>query len=296
MGKQLIEADPLAWLHFVGLPGETAMLFDPELSSFVADADKMLRVTNPNYLAHLELQSTYKAFLGDRTLFHNVVAHHKHGLPVISVVILLRKEADGPAMTGRVAYGDLNFGYTIVRLWELSAAEMLAAPLALLPLVPLTDLSETELPTVVQQMAARYELEASEADSDAFWAATMLLMGLKYPPEFTIELLKGVMKMTESSTYQYILREGMKGGIAKGLAEGKAVGLEEGKAEGKAEGIAKGKAEEARAILMRIGTKRFGDADAYTQIALDAFTSHEQFELLVDRALEVESWRELLLG
>jgi len=268
--KQLIESDPLAWLQFVGLPGAAAVLFDPELSSFVADADKMLRVTDPDYLAHLEMQSTYKSDLGERTLFHNVVAFRKHGLPVESVVVLLRKEADGPNMTGRVRYGSLLFEYGIIRIWELSPEELLAAPLALLPLAPLTNIAQDDVPELFRKMEARRAAEAPPEGKEDFWGATMLLMGLRYPDEWSMKLLEGVMQMTESSTYQYILRKGQ----------------EEGKAEGKAE--------EARSILLRIGTKRFGTPDAKIQALIDALTSSEQLEQLIERALEVESWQELL--
>lgn len=277
--KHLIESDPLAWLQFVGLPGTTAALFDPELSSFVADADMMLRITDPDYLAHIEMQSAYKTDLGERTLFHNVVAFRKHRLSVASVIVLLRKEADGPAMTGRVQYGKLFFEYEILRVWEKSPADLLAAPLALLPLAPLTNIAQDDVPELFRKMEVRRFAEVGDEDKETFWGATMLLMGLKYPREWSMQLLQGVMDMTESSTYQYILEKGMA----------------EGEAKGEARGEAKGKAEEARNILLKIGAKRFGNLNAKIQATLEAITSHEQLEQLIERALEVESWRELFL-
>ncbi len=72
--------------------------------------------------------------------------------------------------------------------------------------------------------------------------------------------------MKESTTYQYILEEGAQ----------------------------KGRAEEARRMLVILGSKRFGEPDAQTQAALDAITSPQQFEQLAARLLEVESWQELL--
>src|SRR5438128_2167855 len=116
--KQLVEADPLAWLRFLGLPGEEAELIDADLATVVAEADRILRVKNPDYLAHVELQASYKANMGDRTFLYNALAYYKYGLTIESVVLLLRKEADGPAVSGRVAYGSLDFRYAVVRLWE----------------------------------------------------------------------------------------------------------------------------------------------------------------------------------
>ena len=57
--KRLVEADPTAWLHFLGLPGEQAELMDADLATVIAEADRILRVTNPDYLAHIELQASY---------------------------------------------------------------------------------------------------------------------------------------------------------------------------------------------------------------------------------------------
>ena len=57
---------------------------------------------------------------------------------------------------------------------------------------------------------------------------------------------------------------------------------------------AKTTAEEAKALLLRLGSKRFGVPDASSQAALTAVTSLEALEQLADRLLEVESWQELL--
>ena len=268
--KQLIESDPLAWLRLVGLSGEAVELISADLATVVADADRIVRVTNPDYLAHLEAQSVYKVDMGDRTLMYNVLSHYKHRLPVISIVILLRKEADGPAMTGRVQYGTLDFAYIVVRLWELPVQDLLAAPLALLPFAPLSDLSGLEMPSVVKRMEARIETEAPVEMHGFLWTATMFLMGLKFETEQTNEWLKGVQGMKESATYQAL--------------------LEEGRVEGRIEGEIQGEKD----ALLRIGTKRFGEPTLQTRQFLAAITSKERIEQLIDRAIEVESWDELL--
>lgn len=268
--KQLVAADPLAWLRFLGLPGESAELIDADLSAVVAEADRILRVHNPDYLAHFELQASYKVDMGIRTLFYNVVAYYKFRQPIESVVLLLRKEADGPAMSGNVAYGSLKFAYRVVRIWEKSPEELLNSPLALLPLAPLTNISAEDLPSVVQRMERRIDTEAPAEERGLLWTTTWLLLGLKYDPEFSRQLLKGVMGMKESSTYQYTLEEG------------------------RVQGREQGRIEEARNMLVLLGSKRFGEADINTQASLDNSTSLEQLEQLAARLFEVESWQELL--
>ena len=94
------------------------------------------------------------------------------------MVILLRKEADGPAITGEVRYGKLAFKYEIIRLWEKTPEDLLNASLALLPLVPLTNVSASDLPGVVRQMERRIDMEAPADDKEMLWMTTLLLMGL----------------------------------------------------------------------------------------------------------------------
>jgi len=72
--------------------------------------------------------------------------------------------------------------------------------------------------------------------------------------------------MKESVTYQKILREGR----------------------------TEGRAEEAKRILKRLGSRRFGKPDAHIEAALDAIADLERLEQLSDRVLEVTGWEELL--
>lgn len=262
---------------------------DADLSTVVAEADRIFRVRNPDYMAHLELQATYKVDMGDRTFFYNAVTYYKYRISVESIVVLLRKEADGPAMTGVVAYGSLMFRYRVVRLWLFTPEELLGAPLALLPLVPLTSVSPEDLPEIIQRMEARVEEEAPESRNE-FWTATWLLLGLRYNAEVAKQLLRGVVGMKESSTYQYMMEEGRAEGRIKGIQEGRQEGIQEGKQEG----LQEGKTNEARRMLVLLGRKRLGELDAQTMVQLEAIFSSEELERLALRLFEVESWQELL--
>lgn len=120
-------------------------------------------------------------------------------------------------------------------------------------------------------MTERFDAEArSEEEAATLWASTYVLMGLKYPPEFTNRLLKGVREMRESSTYQAILQEGRQ------------------------EGRLEGRLEEARSSVLRLGGKRFGIPAPKTQAVLKAISSVERLEALQLRLLDTESWEELL--
>lgn len=62
----------------------------------------------------------------------------------------------------------------------------------------------------------------------------------------------------------------------------------------RAEDVAEGKLEQARALLLRMGRKHFGEPDLATRVALRAVTHLERLEELCERMLDVNSWQELL--
>ncbi|MCS7300254.1 MAG: Rpn family recombination-promoting nuclease/putative transposase [Fimbriimonadales bacterium] len=81
------------------------------------------------------------------------------------------------------------------------------------------------------------------------------------------------------------LAEGRTKGRAEGLAEGRAEGLAEGRAEGLAEGRAEGRAALQRA-LMRTLIRRFGDTAESARSTVEACSSIESLEMMLDLALD----------
>lgn len=274
--KRLVEASPHAWLAYAGLNGERAELIDADLSTITSEADRMLRVYNPDYLAHFELNVSYSKEYGDSLLRYNALATARHHIPVQSVVVLLRKEADGPAMSGVVHYeapgggGELFFRYKVVRVWEKAVDDILNGELATLPLAPLANVPLKRLPDVIRQMEDRFDREASVEEAGTYWTATLLLLGLRFKRGTVVELLKGVRGLNESDTYLMI--------------------IEEGEARGEARGELKGE----RTLLLKQGEKRFGRPSASVKARLESIESSDDLIRLGLRIFEVESWTELL--
>jgi predicted transposase YdaD len=158
----------------------------------------------------------------------------------------------------------------VERVWQRAVEDVLAGGLGTLPLAPLCNTQVSELPRVIEAMKHRIVQEANQSEAATLWTATYVLMGLRYPGELSDSLLKGVREMRESVTYQAILEEGMK------LGEPAA------------------RLQEARSLLLRVGTKRFGAPDAAMRDALASIVSVERAEQLIERSLDVESWAELL--
>jgi predicted transposase YdaD len=117
----------------------------------------------------------------------------------------------------------------------------------------------------------RLDQEAPPRLAKELWSATYILMGLRYEQALIQAVLRGVMNMKESVTYQAILEEGM------------------------AEGEAKGVLKEARKMVLLQGRSRFGQpASPQVVAALEALTEARQLEELGVRLLQVSSWQELL--
>ena len=152
-------------------------------------------------------------------LLYSVILNQRHRLPVRSVMVLLRKDANATALTGVVELRHspaeppyLTFRYTVVRLWQQPLAPLLAGPVGLLPLAPLTDEAEADLPGVVDRVIRRLRAETPRAEAAKMEVATLILMGMRYEKAILSRLFEGVPDMEESSGYQLILERG----VAKG--------------------------------------------------------------------------------
>jgi len=273
--KELVWDDPAAWLERFGIgpPGPVDVI-DSDITALTASADKVIRVGGSEpYLVNVELQSSHQTDLVETVWFRQVALFHRHRLPVLTVLVLLRKEANAPSLTGTYeicmpdGWQTNRYNYRVVRLWDEDPEPYLTAGVNLVPLAPLADVTKEALPGLVRRMAARIDSEP-EPRAAKLWTATYLLMGLRYSEEFASQLLEGVQKMQESTTYQAILREGRN--------EGRITGEQQ--------------------LLVRQGTKRFGKPDTATLAAIEAIRNVERLEALGERILDsdVRDWSSLL--
>jgi predicted transposase YdaD len=278
--KTLVETEPECWPVFVGQPAAPVEVIDAGIAAVTGAADKVLRVRAAEpYLLHLEFVAGHDAAkLPIKLNLRSLLLEDRHGLPVLSVAILLRPQADSPGLSGnrlRSLPGDTpynRFRYRVVRVWRLAPEPLLEGGLGTLPLAAIADVTEAELPGIIREMEERLDRPRGRRRSRDLWAATFILLGLRYSSAMAARLLQGVVSMKESTTYQMIL------------------------AEGEALGISKGALAEAKKMLRILGESRFGEADARTLATLEAIDDLGQLEELGVRLLNVESWQELLKG
>jgi predicted transposase YdaD len=281
--KDLVECGPEDWVALAGLPPAPTRIIDADVATVSGAADKALHVAaDPPYLLHLEFLAGHDTAEQPRLLHkRNLLLEDRHDLPVRTVLVVLRPEADSPLLTGlrqRTFPGEAEpyttFRYDVIRVWQVPAARFLAGGLGTLPLALVAAVTRAELPGIIQQMETRVSGRRRRPPAPQLWAATYILMGLRYSSEVAQELLRGVVSMKESSTYQAILREGWEEGLRLGKEEG-ALG-------------------EARKMLLLLGERRFGPPDAQTRAALENIQDRERLEAMIVRHQQAADWQDLL--
>jgi predicted transposase YdaD len=274
--KELVQTYAADWLAVLDEPPSGPIeVLTPDLSTLTAFTDIVLRIGD--ILLHLDFQSGPDPDLPRRILLYNVLLHERYGLPVHSVVDLLRPRADRGDLSDTLCYaarpgrGRLEFTFEIVRLWQVPVERLLASGLGMLPLAVLGQLpaghtAEEALPQVITRLSERVQAEASGEQESILLTAAYVLTGLRVSRERLTELFQGVRKMRDSTAYQAILEEG------------EVIGQEK----------------EARRLLLRLGRKRLGEPDATVEASVQAITDLERLELLAERVQEVASWQDLL--
>jgi len=282
----LVETVPEDWPVLVGQPRGPTEVVEGDLGTVQRAADKVLRVwAAVPYLLHLEFLAGHAGAQQPPLLdLRNLLLEVRHGWPVRTVAVLLRPEADAPALTGvrrRAVPGEKPYGsfrYQVLRVWQLPVETLLAGGLGTLPLAPISAVTAADLPGIIEKMRQRLSRREARAQAANLWGATYILLGMRYSSQVASLLLRGVLSMRESTTYQAILEEGAAIGEAKG----------------KAEGEAKGRLAEARKFLQMLGEGKFGIPDGRAAKALAGIDDLQRLETLGRRLLQASSWQELL--
>ena len=69
---------------------------------------------------------------------------------------------------------------------------------------------------------------------------------------------------------------------------------ERGLAQGLEEGLSQGRANEAKTLIRRLGTRRWGVIPANVAESLESITSVEQLEEMADRVIDCRGWNEFI--
>ncbi len=297
--KELFERRPADWLTLAGLnPGGPVRLVDANLATVTADVDRAIWVEDPwPWLAHIEIQASRDPDLARRLYRYNAMLDLKFGLPVESIVILLRPQADGPSYTGlleRSRHGwppYLSFRYRVVRVWELPAEELLRGSLATLPLALIADAPAAKLPGVARRVEERIRSEATRSEARVLRAIAELLLGLNRS-KGDVDMLFNMDWIEESSVYKAMVEKGIREGRERGIEEG----VEQGLKQGVEQGERRGRIGEVRSLIWKLGEKRLGEPTAEVRDEVERVEDLEALEGLLERVLQARGWEDAMAG
>ncbi|MGL4462127.1 MAG: hypothetical protein ACRC1K_08230, partial [Planctomycetia bacterium] len=279
--KSIVAERPGDFAPFFGLPtNEPAAAANVDLSILTAATDVALSFGKPIHTVYdLNFQSGPDPTLPPRLLLYNVLLYQRHGVPVRTKLMLLRKKADHPYLTGNLTYGEgrhrVEFNYEVLRLWQQSVDAYLNGGLAALPLAVLCKLPEGRrlpqaLREVVRAIEKRLGKEASHAEALRLLKAAGTLALMRVPKSKMEAIFEGVGLMSQLAAYDEAILEG----VVKGKIEGKIEGM--------------------RDVLLLLGGRRFGQADDAVRSELTSIHDLDRLDRLTGALLTAGSWRELL--
>lgn len=280
--NSLIDEHIADWANFLaarcGVPPGPATVLDTDLSSTL-QADRLFRIDGAAPAAiHLELESSGRLGIPEELLRYNVAARAVVGVPVHSVLVLLRPKATATDLTESldVAGADgrpyLTFRYRVVRVWQESLEGLLAAGPGLAPLALLTNEAAADLSVAFDRF---WEVLRRDALPDnverSLVGSTFVLCGLRYQPTQVEALYRNLsMTLEDSTTYQMILNKGIK----QGQARGEAMSLQK--------------------TVLSLGKHRFGAVPAGVEAAIRSIQDRDRLERIAERLLDAADWDDLL--
>ncbi|MFO0824903.1 MAG: hypothetical protein U0792_17585 [Gemmataceae bacterium] len=263
--KDLICSHPADWLRQFGVPiTETPEIISPDLSAVTAAADTLIRVGK--LVVHIDVESGPDESLAERMLLYNLLAHNRTELPVRTIAVLLRSNAQRANLSEQVQYEDTLFRFRIVRVWELPADDLLKAGVGLLPLAvlgtpPVGKTREQALPQQVERIAERVEKEA-KPDLKKLMTATFILASMHIEPAVAQEVIDRVLNLKDSPGYQFVLKEGA--------------------------------VEQMQSFIQKLGQKQLGEPTDKQLARLELIKDLERLERIAMKAPTAKSWDALL--
>ncbi len=279
--NRLIDACPEDWAnHFgqqLGIPPGPCESLDTDLATTI-QADRIFRINGAfPAILHIELEGNGRLGIPKELARYNTVAAHPHDIPVMTLLVLLRRSALASDMTGKYTRRDpldrmiSEFNYHVEKVWERPLGHWLNGGPGLAPLALLTDEAAGGLDAAVGLL--RESLHCRGVDeklTTEVFGSSFILGGLRYEQERLLDAFgRFSMLLEESTTYQYLINKGMDQGRNEGL-------------------------QALRKIVLNGGTRRFGVPPTEKVASLQKIEDINRLALLVDRISEARSWDDLI--
>ncbi len=271
--KEILALRPQDCVVAFGLPRDVpAHALNVDLSTISAATDLAFGFGSPfQEVVDLNFQSGPDPSVPARLHLYNAAFHLRFRVPVRSVLILLRRKADGGQLTGRLAYTcggkRVEFEYDIIRMWQQPIGPFLHGGLGLLPLATLCCMTDDKplaeaLREVVREIDKRLIHECEQPQAVRLMTAAFVLTGLRVKKEDLASIYQGVRVMHESTAYDMAVEEGL--------------------------------IKASHRFLLRQGRKLLGPPELSIESALTSIQDVERLERMGEAILTVKSWEELL--
>src|SRR5262245_42112424 len=124
--KELAQASPRGFVNAFDAPvTDPVSVLNVDLSGLTTSADVVIGIGEPlREVVHIEAPTSPDVLKHCDVIVLHAVLHKRHRVPVHSIVLLLRSQAQHRNLNGAVLYegrsgrGRMEFGYEIVRRWE----------------------------------------------------------------------------------------------------------------------------------------------------------------------------------
>jgi hypothetical protein len=200
--KTLAEVAPAAWLPLAKRRRRRVTIEDSDVGTIISGAtDKLFRVHDePEYLLHLDFESGhFRSELPLQLRLYNSVFEYRHQRVVLSVPVLLCPAADSPQWNGLLKRGlpgedpVSTLRYEPIRVWQIPVERLLKGGPGTLALAPISNVPEGKVRYVMRCMKERLSGPKPPRRAADIWAATYVLLGLRYSAEFADALFAEVL-------------------------------------------------------------------------------------------------------
>ena len=286
--KEMLSEDAGGFASVFQLPALPAKVLNVDLSTLTAATDVALGFGSPlAEIVDVNFQSGPDSAIASRCHLYSAALNFRYGVPIRTILVLLRSEANLKTINGNFTYqsgtSGVNFRYEVVRLWKQPPDPFLTGGLNLLPLATLCRMPkekplEESLREVIREIDRRLVQECEYARAVRLMNAAFILTGMRVEKETLGPLFEGVTVMHKTSAYDQMVGEGMAIGEKRGIA----IGQKEG---------------EVRTLqrtLLKMGIRKFGEPDGATKETLTAIEDAERLDRFVDAFQTATSWQDLL--
>lgn len=155
--KTMVETAPPDWVRVFDQPMGATKIVDSDIATTIRGAaDKVICVAaKPPYFLHLDFQAGhFAAHMPSSLHLRNVALRHRHGVVVVTGLVLLKPEADSRQWNGqlRSAYPgqepETTFRYRVLRVWE-HPPEVFLKGVGTLPLAPVSAVTNAQIPEII---------------------------------------------------------------------------------------------------------------------------------------------------